>query len=147
MSKRQQLVDALLARLTTITTANGYSCNIGANVGEWVIRWERNQLPAATLKDAVLLTEPPANRRSGTRERQLQCVIELSFDEVDGTPTQARAAIADVLAAVGTDPTFEQKADGTERVSEALVVDDNLTWLSAAQIVLKIIFHTPVWEA
>lgn len=144
-NRRQSLVTALLSRLATITTANGYDSNLGAHtIGEWRGHFEKRELPAISLKDAVVLTDPPANRRSGLRERRLRVVLELYFAD-SATPEEARIGISDVLVVIGKDPTFGGDAEGTERVSESLVVDEELTWLNAAQIVVEIIYFEPVW--
>jgi len=52
MSVRQQIIDAVRARLATIRIANGYNSEIGANVLEWqTTPIPVESLPAVCMRD------------------------------------------------------------------------------------------------
>ena len=73
-SSRQQIVDALAARLATITKVGGYQTDAGANV----FVWRKYQLmpaecPALLLQDTELTTN--YNTVIGLSEKRLTCEI------------------------------------------------------------------------
>ncbi len=101
---RQQIVDAVTARLQTITKANGYSLDIGTRVFPWRKRpLAVNEVPAICFEDghAAMQTQT----LGGTTSHSLEFTIDL-FVAGKTTATQARSGLADIMAALATDETF-----------------------------------------
>jgi len=103
-SARQTVVDAIDARLKTILVSpGGYETNLGANVFAWrATPFTETELPGLAYRD---LDE--ANDISvGEWEHFLTLEIDIHvFDETDAM-AELRAAIKDVVKAIGTDTTF-----------------------------------------
>ncbi len=53
-SARQQIIDRLKSKLALITIANGYSCNAGNNIYEWI----PNTAVTAAMCDCIVIRDP-----------------------------------------------------------------------------------------
>lgn len=116
-SIRQQIMTALIIRLQTITIANGYETNVGGNVNDWhVSNFEETELPAMDVRDVNESTEV----RGSLHQNTLSIEIET---KVSGTAsaTTMRDIIADVVKAIGTDPSFSGLAQNIVPVQNATV--------------------------
>lgn len=103
-STRQQIVDALETVFKTITTANGYTLQIGSKVYPWrKTPLSITDLPAICFWDG----EADVNRETleGTTSHRLHVTAAL-FCESKTTASQARAGINDMFKALNTDSTF-----------------------------------------
>jgi hypothetical protein len=119
-SKRQQIMTALITRLQTITVANGYETDIGANVNEWhVTNFEEAELPAVDVRDTTESVEV----RGGNHDYTLSIQIET---KVSGTTAAAkmRDVIGDVIKAIGTDPSLGSLAQNVRPVQNEIAEID-----------------------
>lgn len=108
--KRQQIVNAIKARLAGITTANGYQTDIGLKQTEWNpgpkgADPEADELPGHDIRDEVEAAEV-TNKNSGTFDRALEIVVIAELKEAGPGATLARQALEDLIQAVGIDPTW-----------------------------------------
>lgn len=143
MTTRQQIINAVIARLQTITTGNGYSADLGSNIFEWpALNISKNKLPAAIVSDPV--DQYKEYWSSNHVDRDLRVEIELI---AKGTPDIARELAGDVLRAIGTDYTFGGLAMETEPVSIELDVKEEEYLFSGASIALTVKYRTEVWTA
>jgi len=108
-SKRQKIVDAVVARMGTIQTANGYSTNIGLNVHEWETNFQQDEL---TTNGATSVCDLPATAADDSQNGKLDRTIWLMpiqirhYAEKAATPSNVRDRMKDVQAAIRTDPQF-----------------------------------------
>ncbi len=104
MNVRQQIVDAIETRFKTITTANGYSLQIGNKV----YPWRKTPLTIAELP-AICFWDQSAEMERETLDGMTSHNLKISaalFVSSHTTPAQARAGINDMFAALATDTTF-----------------------------------------
>lgn len=137
-SLRQRIVDAFLTRLRTIRTMNGYQTEVGASVHEWrVTGFELDELPALNLRD----TEDVAALSVAEDVHALKIEVEAY---VAGTtaPATLRQILADLIQAIGTDPTFGGLAQDTNVTAEAIDVRQEEKRIAAVQVSFEVQFTT-----
>lgn len=103
-SKRQRIVDAIVARMKLINGVGDYTTDLAERVNDWQTNWaqDQGQLPAVTIfdGDAVAnLTSPAAAR--GTVNAM--SVLIRGFTEQAASPTAARTLIKDIMTAIRQD--------------------------------------------
>lgn len=109
-SKRQKIVDAIVARMETILTSNGYSTNIGQNVHEWETNFQQEDL---ATNGATSVCDLPATAADTSQDGKLDRTIWLMpvqirhYAEKEATPANTRTRIKDIQAAIRTDPQFK----------------------------------------
>ena len=99
-SIRQQIFDALILRLRTISVANNYKTVLGSNVYEHkTTAWEASQLPGLDVQEG----DEAVNSQGEWHFFTLTIEINIA---VSGTASQqdVRKAIADVTQGVGKPP-------------------------------------------
>jgi len=124
-SKRQKIVDAIVARMQTILVTNGFATDIGTRVEDSQTNWDQNQLPAISIFDMPANAEAapnPANTRHTVWTQPIQTRVYL---EVGTDAKNARKAIKDIWQAVRSDPQWtlsgEKVAMFTTPISEGFV--------------------------
>jgi len=151
MSRRQQLVDAIEARLKDI--ANGVVFNLpdGAYVCQnninGVYPWRKtpfnpNELPAIEFWDASSDDSPGA---SGQHEHQLPIVLQVST--AGSQPASvARTLMEDIVAAIGSDPRWGNLASWTDITGHGLMIEKAGDVIAGAQILFTVRYRTPLWR-
>lgn len=150
MSKRQQIVDAVKARMATITTANGYTSNVGQQVFEWqATSVDASKLPCILVSDPVEtnLGGTDDNKNSAQRTFGLQFEVSLLLAETNQTAVKARLALEDVIRAIGTDQKWSGLARRTEPVSDELKLDEEGTRISGVQMKFIVEYGRAPWSA
>lgn len=139
---RQSIVDALDARLKTITTANGYSANL--SVFEWLVTpLEEADLPAVIFRD---LEDDIDTDEIGTRrDHVLNFELDVSASAT-ASATTVRELMRDILTAIGTDKEFGGLAYDTEPTGAGLEVSEADQRVSGGQITLEIKYKTTLWS-
>ena len=137
-SIRQQVTAAFATRLTTITTANEYNLNLGSNVNEWRVNpLGQDELPGIVWRDTDDVVE------ATTQQDVHTLTIEVDIFVAGTTaPTQMRQAIADVVAAIGTDPTFGGLAVDARVVSEKIESDQEERRVVGITLTCVVEFYT-----
>lgn len=151
MGKRQQVVDAVKARFAGITVANGYNTDIGLKQTEWSpgprgADPEDEELPSHDVRDE----DEAANIRdknSGTYESTLEIVALAYVAEAADGATTTRLALADMVKAVGVDPTWGGLARRTLPDSEGVAVDNVGQRVGVAHLKFKVEYGRRPWEA
>ena len=59
-SKRQKIVDAIVARMQTILVTNGFATDIGTRVEDSQTNWDQDQLPAISGASCPATSSPVA---------------------------------------------------------------------------------------
>ena len=107
--KRQAIVDELVSLCQQITVANGYRSNAGLSVGDLQLHWHESELPAISVCDVEEDVQTDVVDEFIDIYR-LAVTIRVQF-AADTRPPEARAVIADVLNAIGTNQRLT--VDGT----------------------------------
>ena len=137
MTKRQEIVDAIKARLATIRTGNGYGTDLGLHVFEWkVTAFGDGELPGVAFRD----TEQTVVELTGGY-RNVSLTVEFILGAASGAATASivRQAIADLVRCVDTDPTWGGLAWDTAIQSDEMFMDHDgkLTGLAKVTVAVK----------
>lgn len=142
-SIRHQIMAALITLMKTITTANGYTINLGNSVKEWrLTSIEQDDLPFMVVRDVNDVM--PEVSTAGRRDHQLEVEIDIFF-KGSTSARDARNIVADVAKAIGTDETLGGLAYNTEIASAALELEQTDKIYSAAQVAAVIEYRTDRW--
>lgn len=137
MTKRQEIVDAIKARLQTIQVANGYDTDLGRHVFEWkVTAFADTELPGVAFRDTE---QTVAELTGGFRNVSLTVEFILGAASGAGTSSIVRQAIADVVRCIDSDPTWGGLAWDTAIQSDEMFMDHDgkLTGLAKVTAVVK----------
>lgn len=150
--RRQDIQTAVLARLATITTGNGYHTEIGANVlsgrgraidGSY-IPIEGSELPCVLPRFPV--NEATRVNMDGVVEWQMTAELEVRCEEGSSTETFLNQATADIYSAVGTDERWSGFAEKTMRVTDETVVGKAERLVGISLLKLAIVYRTSGWD-
>lgn len=101
-SIEQRIINAIVVRMKTILTANGYVTGIGARVEDSRSRWDQNELPAVSVFDGPV--EPADGHDNAIMQIRLMPVAIRVFFETGDTATVdaalARNVIKDIYRAI-----------------------------------------------
>ena len=137
MGRRQEIVDAIKARLLTIQVANGYDTDLGLHVFEWkVTAFADSELPGVCFRD----TEQTVAELTGGF-RNVSLTVEFILGAASGAATASivRKGIGDVVRAIDSDPTWGGLAWDTAIQSDEMFMDHEgkLTGLAKVTAVMK----------
>ena len=139
-SIRQQIINAVDARLKTITTVNGYNHNLGFNVFEWRdTSLSDPELPALIYRDISCETVYLEAHR-----HRLHIEVELVIKDISASAV--RKMIADVLKAVGTDVQWSLLAINTHPEGDEMMVKQADKIIGGAIVRFAIEFRTVEWD-
>ncbi len=142
---RQRIVDTILARMATITIANGFKTDAGNNVFDWEeFALDTDVLPALTFRD-----EPndPEQATVGIVDNSMTCTITAYGPRGTTSKAQGRLMIADVLQMIGTDDTYGGLAFDTLMPSEEPEFEQLEKDQYAASIIFVIQYNTDRFSA
>lgn len=141
MSVRQQIINAVRARLGTIRTAAGYATDIGANVLEWqTTPIPVEDLPAVCFKDTDTEIEAWTMRE---RDNRIALVIEAVGQGI--TAATARSYLEDVYRAIGTDETWGGLALVTEPAGDSIELKTEDEDVGRATVRITIEYQVGKW--
>jgi len=136
---RQQIMDAVKARLQSITVTNGYNFNLGNNVYEWRVKpLTMTTLPALAYRDVetdIELIEAHRNR--------LNIEIEILNNS---SIIDMRKMIADVYKAIGVDIQWGGLALNTYPRGDRIIREQEEQTITGAVINIIIEYRTKEWE-
>lgn len=142
MSVRQQIIDAVRARLATIRIANGYATDIGANVLEWqTTPIPVESLPAVCMRDTETEIEAWTMRE---RDNRVALVIEAVGQDI--SPALARSYLEDIYRAIGADETWGGLALLTEPAGDSIELMINDEGVGRATVRITIEYQAGKWE-
>ncbi|MFA6148662.1 MAG: hypothetical protein WC899_10690 [bacterium] len=137
MGRRQEIVDAIRARVALIRTANGYDTDLGAHVFEWkVTAFSEGELPGLCFRDTE---QTVAELTGGVRNASLTVEFILGAAAGTATPSIVRQGIGDVVRAIDSDPTWGGLAWDTAIQSDEMFMDHDgkLTGLAKVTAIVK----------
>lgn len=152
-TKRQLIMDEIVARMRTIKTANGYQTDLGLNVGYWEITWdgsgESTNLPAVDVCDTNCKTNDYEFDDSET-VHELSVLLRI-FAAADDRASALNELIGEVQAAIKTDPRWKVSgiglAMGTKLRSADLIVPKESFEVAGAAIEIEVSFKTSTFDA
>lgn len=151
MSKRQQIVDAIAARLATISMGKVFTLPDGdyvcQNSIKGVFPWRKTpfnqqELPAIEFWDASSEDEPGP---SGQHEHRLPIVLQVSTPGAEPASI-ARSLMEDIVAAIGSDTRWGGLASWTDITAHGLMVEKAGDVIAGAQILFTVRYRTPLWR-
>jgi len=155
VSIRQQIVDALKARLTTIvagvsvTDVNGGTHTYITDLGLCVQEWRRENLVDdeqwyVSVRDTKASKDPGEGSEIGKNLRRLTVFVDLvARDEI--APELIRAAILDLSVCVGVDPRLGGLCRWIDIDEENLEVIQTADLLAGSSLMLSVTYKTPLW--
>ena len=139
-SIRQLIINAVDARLKTITTANGYNHDLGFNVFEWRdTAISDAELPALIYRDISCETT-----YFETHRHKLHMEVELIIKDISAGAV--RKMISDVLKAIGTDVQWSLLAINTHPEGDEMMIKQSEKVIGGAIVRFAIEFRTVEWD-
>jgi|SRR6185436_758635 len=146
MELRQAIVDALIAKLKTIRTANGYYTELGANVFHYrSTTLQDEELPAVNVTDG---DEAKGDQFSGNPpelNRLLDVSIDILLKEADQGIKAARRGLIDCEKAIGSDITFGGLAYYTDYVGSNITQEQKTNIVTGAKLMIRVTYRTTKW--
>lgn len=155
-TKRQRIVDAVVARMQSIRVANGYQSDAGALVADFPVRYDESELSAAAGRCALGVYDltdevsKPSTDSKGAKHR-LPVQIRV-FKSASMTVEQLRAVVGDVIDAIGRDIQWTETATGkwlatdTEPSQEGLIVPTEALETAGAAVAITIVYATALFD-
>jgi hypothetical protein len=155
-TKRQRIVDAVVARMKTILVANSYQTDAGQLVVPYAVRFDESELAAASAKCALgvfdlidEVSKASMDSKGATHRMRVQVRV---FKSGAMTLEGLRTVIGDVVDAVGKDILWTEQATGktlamdTEPAQEGFIVPTEAMEVAAAAVEFIIVFATAVFD-
>lgn len=108
-TKRQRIIDAVIARLRTITVANDFQSDAGVQVDDWSTRYDEEELAALAAKAALSVYDLPdevskesRHSKGSTHSLRVQVRVHQSKQL---SAAALRVILGDVVDAIGRDVT------------------------------------------
>jgi hypothetical protein len=150
-SLRQQIVDAIKARLVGIDTGFGYNTNAGLHISTWRNKpFELKEMPGINLSDTKETQEAwNLAPNGGTWRRTLTIEIGFAAGSASsaGVDVLGRQVEADIEAAIKLDPTWGGLAEWSTPVSSELGVDQGADAVCAGKLTFNVIYRTDAWNS
>jgi hypothetical protein len=149
-TKRQKIVDAVIARMQTIRTANDYQTEIGARVEEWARRFDEDELKAQPSKAILGVYDLPDevgkdSKNSIGSAHRLRMQVRIFI--TSATPArELRKMIGDVVKAIGTDILWGYLAMDTEPGSEGFIVPTDAMEVAGAAVEFTVVYATATFD-
>ena len=137
---RQQIVDAIVARLKGISVAGGYGMDINGKVYDWkVTPLAPGALPAIEVRD----TDAPMDVTDLSGSIKHALTVQLVLLESGKTaPAKVRSGLADIAAILHTDRTFGGLVQGYFPQSSAIDVQQDEDIMAAGQYNIILTYYT-----
>lgn len=146
MSVRQSIVDALTTALATIRKSGGFNTDAGKNVFEWrQAELAETNLPGIIVRDTTdpMVDEGVANKI----DHLLSVEIEGHCRAVVGSSAaqQVRLLAADILAALGADPTLGNLGYDLRVLATDMMVKEADKRFAVVEITIQFKYRTARW--
>jgi hypothetical protein len=123
-SKRQQIINKIIARMQLILTTNGYETNLGANVNDWETNYDDSGLPALSVCDLIENETLAHNEPSATRQKNVLPVQLRIFVKSGTRASELRKMFADINKAIAVDSTWDGLAMWTIPIRAGMVIPE-----------------------
>lgn len=149
-TKRQKLVDAVVARMQQIRVSNGYATDAGERVEDWPRRFDDDELRELASKAALGIFDVTEDSEKADRESAIE-VHELTvqvriFAAADLPARALRAIIGDVQTALGVDQYWSELGLGTNPRRAGMIVPKESMELGGAAVEFDIGYLTQTFN-
>lgn len=143
MGVRQNILTYAGTLFATITTVNGYNTNLGDNVDEWkAYADEESELPSLRYRDMGVEVLEQDNVYTN---KKLNLKIECRVSDGSSTSATIRKCIQDVLAAIGTDITWNDNAYDTNYEGDVIEIEQTKNKIGYVSMDIAIGYRTTNW--
>jgi hypothetical protein len=143
--KREQIISALIARLTTILTP-AYYTDIGEHVFEYrTTILEDHELPAINVTDDTEKKSAEFVGNSPSINRDVDVTLEMLLKDGNMSIVAARRGLADMEKAIAQDITFGALAFYTEFIGSTITKEQNTLIVTGAKLIIRITYRTTKW--
>jgi hypothetical protein len=150
-SKSQKIVTEIVNRMKLINGTGGYSTNFADRVEDARPNWDQDELPACSVVEGQ--TETGDGNKPGNLGRvihEMSVMIKV-FLKRGTSAANARAAIADIMAAIRTDDRWKVGGVGlamqTFQKGHGIEYDPESFELTGAQVIIGVQYITGKWNA
>src|SRR4051812_1029629 len=112
-SKRQRIIDAIIARMQGISIGTGYKTDLGAHVEDWQTNWSEDDLPGLSVCDLINGPTQANNQLDAGAEYNILPVQLRIFCKFDRPAAELRRMQADIWTAIKVDSRWNGLARGT----------------------------------
>lgn len=145
-SRRQDIIDAILARFRLILATSGYETNLGANVHVWrdtaTTPFQPKELPALNLRDASNAVEQILYNK---HEHSLTITAQ-GFVSSSAVAADVRKCLADLYKAIGVDRKWSTLAFDTLPAGDEFTVQQNGTAIAGFVLTFTVKFRTTSYD-
>lgn len=154
-TKRQRIVELVVARMQSIRIANGYETDAGALVEKWASRFDEQDLAGQPSKCALGVYDLPDEVSKASRDAKgstHRLRVQVRIFQTKFGDDELRTIIGDVVAAVGTDLLWTDPETGkylamdTEPSSEGFIVPTEAMEVSGGAVAFIIVYPTAVFD-
>lgn len=144
---RQQLVDSIVERFKTISTANGYRTNIGSKVFLWKVSpWDQKETTGLIVRDTSCTMVAQV---SGHHDWTLQIEAE-AYAVGESLSNALRSAEADIIQCIGVSPKWTvgdlQGRIETSSLESDIGIKHEEYLIGAIRIRFTVTFRTQLWS-
>jgi hypothetical protein len=101
-SKRQKIVDAVIARMLLINGSGSYTTNVRTNVADSQTSWQDEDLPAISVFDGDAIANPTSPAEAKAVVHEMPILIK-GFVAQGTDASNCRTLIKDILTAIRVD--------------------------------------------
>jgi hypothetical protein len=149
-TKRQKLVDAVIARMQDIRVESGFQTDVGARVEEWPQRFDEEELreqPSKAIVGVYDMLDEVSKESLHSQGATHRLKIQVRIFITGATPArELRKMVGDVVAAIGADLTWGYLARDTEPGSEGFIVPTDAMEVAGAAVEFTVVYHTATFD-
>lgn len=150
-SKRQRLVAAIVARMQTILTVNGYATNIGRTVEDWRTNWQQDELPAISVSDLTAEAVVPEGSNPQRTVWLMPVQIRVYAEKDETGAANIREMIKDINRAIRQDDRWKVSGVGlamiTRPLRDGFIIPDESFEVIGGVVEIEIQFFTAKFDA
>lgn len=145
-SKRESLIEVVIARMQTIRQSNGFQTDIGERVHDFETNFdgtEDGELPALSVCDTIASHELAGNQATATGQIDTVNLQLRVFCRSDARPGDLRKMISDIWKAIKVDPQWGGLAMQTFPKRSGIVLSEEAFQIGGAAVEIEVhIFNT-----
>lgn len=149
-SKRQKIINLVIARMQTILISNGFATDLGETVEDWRVNWDDDELPALSVCDTTSEEEWFNNQPTATKQFNQMPVLLRIFCKSDTRAADLRVMIADMKKAIKADVFWNDGtidlAVWTKPKTSGIIVPDESFEIAGAMVEIEIGYFTNIFE-
>jgi hypothetical protein len=148
---RQKFVDAIVARMQTILTTNGYVTNAGQKVEAWRTHWEEDELVDGALGVFDLTNESEKEHRQSLRQKNTLTVQIRIFVAKGSRAEKVRQIEGDVFKAIRSDDRWTVDGKGmaieTRPKQDGFIIPQDSFEVAAGAVEIEIEYLSNTFDA